>query len=63
MTIGGWIIMIVSVSVVTIAFIWSVVRVMRSADEKHMVHGLGMDPNAEDALHEAHQKTKRKNNG
>ncbi len=39
MTTGGWLIMAVSVSTVTLLFIWSIIKVMKSPGEEEKMHG------------------------
>lgn len=39
MTTGGWLIMTVSVTAVTLLFVWCIVKVMRSPGEEEKMHG------------------------
>jgi hypothetical protein len=44
MTAGGWVIMLFSVGVVTIAFAWCVVRVLRTPEPEERLHApLGIE--------------------
>lgn len=42
MTFGGWIVMAVSVSSVTGLFIWCILRVLRSPEQREHLHGFEM---------------------
>lgn len=39
MTTGGWIIMLISVSTVTLLFVWCIIKVLRSPGEETKMHG------------------------
>ncbi|MCB1237574.1 MAG: hypothetical protein KDM91_21090 [Verrucomicrobiae bacterium] len=39
MTTGGWIIMSVSVAAVTLLFVWSIAKVLRTPGETEKMHG------------------------
>lgn len=44
MTLGGWLVMIVSVGTVTILFTWCIYKVMTEEKvEDHHIHGLDID--------------------
>ncbi len=44
MTLGGWIIMILSVGSVTALFTWCVVKVLTTPDESEKIHGFEIEP-------------------
>jgi len=39
MTLGGWIVMIVSVTLVTVSFFWCLIKVLRTPQETEKLHG------------------------
>jgi hypothetical protein len=43
MTVGGWIVMLVSVISVTVVFIWCLWKVLTTPDESEKLHGFSVE--------------------
>ncbi len=44
MTLGGWIIMLISVGSVTTLFTWCIYKVLSTPEEKEKIHGFEIEP-------------------
>lgn len=44
MTLGGWIVMTLSVGSVTIAFLWCIWKVLTTPEEQEKIHGFEIKP-------------------
>lgn len=56
MTLGGWLIMLLSVGGTTLFFLWTVAKVLRTPGETEKVHGFEVETPDEKAQRERRQK-------